>query len=110
MRAREGLPGRGLAGLAVAFHVRAQLHGEARLHLGAAPGQLLLTVEQRVVLVLRGHVHLCDVMRCTQCGVYENILNLRVPYQDIESLLEDVLWNYELVNPSVLRAALKGFT
>ena len=27
-------------------------------------------------------------------------------YKDIESLLEDVLWNYELVNPSVLRAAL----
>ena len=25
---------------------------------------------------------------------------------DIESLLEDVLWNYELVNPLVLRAAL----
>ena len=26
--------------------------------------------------------------------------------EDIESLLEDVLWNYELVNPLVLRAAL----
>ena len=27
-------------------------------------------------------------------------------YKNIESLLEDVLWNYELVNPLVLRAAL----
>ena len=26
--------------------------------------------------------------------------------KDIESLLEDVLWNYELVNPEAMRAAL----
>ena len=33
-------------------------------------------------------------------------LSRRRPYKDIETLLEDVLWNYELVNPYVLRAAL----
>ena len=28
------------------------------------------------------------------------------PYNDIKSLLEDILWNYKLVNPEAMRAAL----